>query len=417
MMTKEEYLQKRERLLQSAENALRKGDTHGAEEAEKIMGDIRLLDMENDTQETIPEIKPMKMPWMSDSTWSPQDGVEYLSAGSQQSELFLNNSRGMVDMVKEEEPGSNKILKIENALGLTVKGMVTGKWDNQELKNEVTTTSSGTLIPQVLSAQIIDIAREISLFSVAGVPVVPMKSNNVTISRVKKDPIFTFKAEGAEAEESTFELDGVQLNSKTCYGYAYVTIEAINSSQNLDAILKQVFAAAIANSVDIAMLYGQQAADGESYEDFAPYGIMNDKDILAVPASSTVSYDDVIKGAGAIRKNNGTPTAWAINAVTEEALELLKTTDGQYLQQPKSLDGLKKIVSNQLSHDESKGSDILVFDPKAMLIGIQNNIRIKIIEDEKCLKNGLVGFQIYTMQDCKVVRTKSICKITGVKTQ
>ena len=65
--------------------------------------------MENDTQETIPEIKPMKMPWMSDSTWSPQDGVEYLSAGSQQSELFLNNSRGMVDMVKEEEPGSNKI--------------------------------------------------------------------------------------------------------------------------------------------------------------------------------------------------------------------------------------------------------------------------------------------------------------------
>ena len=46
------------------------------------MGDIRLLDMENDTQETIPEIKPMKMPWMSDSTWSPQDGVEYLSAGS-----------------------------------------------------------------------------------------------------------------------------------------------------------------------------------------------------------------------------------------------------------------------------------------------------------------------------------------------
>ena len=251
----------------------------------------------------------------------------------------------------------------------------------------------------------------------AGVPVVPMKSNNVTISRVKKDPIFTFKAEGAEAEESTFELDGVQLNSKTCYGYAYVTIEAINSSQNLDAILKQVFAAAIANSVDIAMLYGQQAADGESYEDFAPYGIMNDKDILAVPASSTVSYDDVIKGAGAIRKNNGTPTAWAINAVTEEALELLKTTDGQYLQQPKSLDGLKKIVSNQLSNDESKGSDILVFDPKAMLIGIQNNIRIKIIEDEKCLKNGLVGFQIYTMQDCKVVRPKSICKITGVKTQ
>ena len=144
---------------------------------------------------------------------------------------------------------------------------------------------------------------------------------------------------------------------------------------------------------------------------------MNDKDILAVPASSTVSYDDVIKGAGAIRKNNGTPTAWAINAVTEEALELLNTTDGQYLQQPKSLDGLKKIVSNQLSHDESKGSDILVFDPKAMLIGIQNNIRIKIIEDEKCLKNGLVGFQIYTMQDCKVVRPKSICKITGVKTQ
>ena len=135
---------------------------------------------------------------------------------------------------------------------------------------------------------------------------------------------------------------------------------------------------------------------------------------MTVQSGETPSYDDVVKAAGAIRRVNGTPTAWAVNAATDEALELLKDSTGQYLAPPKALEGLQKIVSNQLTADETAGSDALVFDPTAMLIGVQNNLVIKIIEDENCLKKGLVGFQIYSMLDCKVIRPKAICRITGI---
>ncbi|MCI5529411.1 MAG: phage major capsid protein, partial [Blautia sp.] len=102
-------------------------------------------------------------------------------------------------------------------------------------------------------------------------------------------------------------------------------------------------------------------------------------------------------------------------AATDEALEMLKDSTGQYLEPPMSLNGMQKIVSNQLAYDEEKGSDALVFDPTAMVIGLQNNLVIKVIEDGECLKKGLVGFQIYSMLDCKAVRPKAICRVVGLK--
>ena len=142
---------------------------------------------------------------------------------------------------------------------------------------------------------------------------------------------------------------------------------------------------------------------------------MNDEDILTVSSGQKASYDDIVKAVGAIKRNNGMPSIWSVNAAVDESLELLKDSTGQYLAPPVSVANMNKIVSNQLASDKTNGSDGLVFDPTAMLIGLQNSLVIKLIEDEKCLKNGLVGFQIYSMLDCKTVRPKAICKITGMK--
>ena len=331
------------------------------------------------------------------------------------SNLFLNKSDKLADRVSVSDEKTKELLNQDGALGTVIKGMVTGKWSNQEFKNIVTTTSTGVLIPEVLSANIIDLARNLSLFTNAGVPVVPMESNNMTISRVKTDPTFAFKAEGTEGAEGSFELDSVELKAKTVYGYAYVSLESINSSKNLDQIIRQVFAQAMANTIDKAFIYGQANADNTGFETFAPGGIMNDSAINSISATTGGGYDDFIKAISKVRQANGNPTAYGINAETEELLSLLKTTDGQYLSAPKAVTDLQQIVSNQLKHDTTKGSDSLVFDPMAMLIGMQNNIQIKIIEDTECLKKGLIAFQIYSMLDCKTTRPKHICKITGIK--
>ncbi len=423
-MTKKEYDEKRKALYDKAQNLI---NDEKLDEANKIMEQIDQLDEKFDAiRETQANLRAMnddgaiKVPefLMNGGTVDPSGctvlsridlGGGYSAAAADP--LFLSGTRSMLDVARQTARG-NDILLQDGALGNTIRGMVTGKWSDSALKNEVTTTATGTLIPAVLSAKIIDIARNLSLFTAANVPVLPMTSNNMTISRVAEDPVFGFKQEAAEGVEVNLSIDGVKLESKTCYGYAYVSIEAIESSMNLDSILNNVFAKAIAEAIDQGMLYGATDDDGNTL-DYAPSGIMNDADILTLTATNS-AYDDFIKAAAMIRQQNYEPSAWAINAYTDQTLNLLADNDGRYLEAPATLSGLNKIVSNQLAYDSENGSDGLVFRPDSMVIGIQNNIRIKLIEDEKCLKNGMVGFQIYSMLDCKVVQPKAICRISGL---
>ena len=420
-MKREEYAAKRKKLLDEAQSLL---NENKLEESNAKMAEIETLDEQfSNEAKTLANTRALEDNHRVTNFYSNGvnvengtviDSIGNVKGGNNVSNsLFLNKSDKLADRVKLQDENSKQLLNQDGALGEVIKGMVTGKWSNLDLKNVVTTTSTGVLIPEILSANIIDMARNMSLFANAGVPIVPMESNNMTISRVAADPTFLFKAEGAEATENSFDLDSIELKAKTAYGYAYVSLESINSSKNLDQIIRQVFAQAMANAIDKAFIYGQY--NGTSYDTFAPGGIVNDADINSVAATAGSGYDAIIKAISKIRQANGNPTAYGINAETEELFSLLKTTDGQYLSAPKAVTDLQQIVSNQLSYDATKGSDALVFDPMAMLIGMQNNIQIKIIEDGECLKKGLIGFQIYSMLDCQATQPKHICKVTGIK--
>lgn len=301
-------------------------------------------------------------------------------------------------------------------IGKYIKGMVTGDWKGAETeKRAVLTSGTGVIIPQSLSGQIIDMARNQSLFTLAEVPVIPMESDNLTIGRIKKDPTIQFKKEGEEAPESGFELEAVKLKAKTCYGYAYVSLEAIRSSKNLTTIITNAFSSAIAEAIDQGMLNGQYNKTESKFEDFAPSGIMNDKYINTVDGTGVNGYDAIVKAIGKVRRNNGIASAYGINANTEEALSLLKDSNGQYLEPPKAVTNLNQIVTNQLKNDSLNGDEALVFDPRAMAIGIENNITIQMFNNtDECIKKGLVAFRVYAMLDCVVTQPQHICKIENM---
>lgn len=324
--------------------------------------------------------------------------------------IFLRNNESFFDRVVTVGENQNNI-----DLGKYIRGAVTGKWENADFEKRAFSTSTmGVLIPSVCSAQVIDHARNVSLFTKANVKIAPMETDNLTIARVKDDPEFYFKEELAEAKKIEFDIEPIKLKSKTCYGYAYVSLETIRSAANLSEILIQVFGQAIANSIDKAFIYGQYNDETSSYDSFAPSGIINDESVHSVVGGN--GWDDIIKALGKVRGSNGDPKIYAINSNTQEQLSLLKTNDGQYLDKPKVIESLTEIITNQLNHNDSTGNDALVFDPRALIIGIQNNIVIRMITDsDYCLKNGAVGFQIYSMIDCQSVTPKHICKITGMK--
>lgn len=316
--------------------------------------------------------------------------------------VTLRNGESMISRISDD---SQKNLD----LGKYVRGAVTGVWtDATEERNAFSTTANGVIIPQFLSAHIIDRARNTSLFGSSGVPIVPMDTNNMTIARVESDPTFSFKKELSESNAADLTLESVELKSKTAYGYAYVSLEAIHSANNLSEILYQVFSQAMADCIDKGMLYGQND------DDFAPSGIMNDDGINHIVATN-VRYNDFIKGISAIKRANGNPSVIGINAATDEYLSLLCDDTGKYLDEPKPFTELTKIISNQLECDDT-GSDALIFDPNAMIIGMQKNIIFRMFQDtDYCIKNGAVGFQIYSMLDCVATQPSHITKITGIK--
>jgi len=418
-MTREEYGVRRKFLLEQLQDMIDSNVSDDVYEAKKA--EIDKLDTEWDTiAQRAADARvlsdeqriPAAVQEWGNGSYCSMDGYGYQPRGSHTERLYLGNRYTMQDFAAEGHPDERVIADTPNALADTVRGIVTGKWSRPELKNAISTSGTAVLIPSILSARVIDKARELSLFGAAGVPVVPMESNNLTISRIAEDPTFAFKAEGAAAEESSFTLDSVQLRSHTLYGYCYVTLEAIESSRNLEDILYHVFSQAAAQAIDQAMLYGQSDGEG-GYDTFAPAGIMNDTDILTL--ASTGGYSDFIRAAGKIRKENGVPTIAAMNSVTDEALQLLADPDGHFIEPPAAFTSLRKIVTNQLAYDAQTGSDALVFDAEAMLIGIQNNLRIRMIEgSDEAIRKGMVAFQLISMLDCKVIRPKAICKITGI---
>lgn len=409
-MNKETYIERRNELLEKGQKLINEGKIS---EFNDIKTQIEKLDNDYEeytkTQANLNALQDNhKITDIWDKAANVNVGKVVASTGSKNTfSMFLNKGDKLSDRVQLDE--DEQIFNRDGALGEIIRGTVTGNWKDKELKNAITTTTSGVLIPSVLSSRIIDLARDISLFTSAGVPVAPMETNNLKISRVKTDPVFKFKEEGKAATESSFELDDVELKAKTVYGYAYLTLEAIESSMNLENIVQQTFANAIAQAIDKAFLYGQNS------DSFAPSGILNDENINSITATADSGYDDIIKAIGKVKQANGIPTVIGINSHTEELLALLKDQNGNYLAKPRVMEDLNTIVSNQLKYDSSAGSDALVFDPQALLIGIQKNLSMKIIEDTNCIEKGLIGIQLYSMQDCKTVYPKHICKITGIK--
>lgn len=231
----------------------------------------------------------------------------------------------------------------------------------------LTTVTGSVTIPQVLSAQILDVARDNSLLLSSGVPLVPMESNNLTIARLKEDLAFGFKPEGEAIEETPAEFEGVELKAKTAYGLMSASLELVRSGANLKEFLLQAMGQALGRAIDRGLLFGSLAHE--------PAGILlSDKinDVQQVAALS--DYAPFVQAVGKVRRANGEPTHMAINAEIDEVLNGLMTDQGLYLAPPPVLEKLTRILSNQLPADGGTGqneSTAMVFDPKAILVGIR----------------------------------------------
>lgn len=290
--------------------------------------------------------------------------------------------------------------------GKLVKGMGGLGWNGAEKERTYyRSMESGTnkiVIPQQLADKIVDYARTNSaLFG--NIPVVSMPNNNLTIAVQSKDGMAQFVKEGDLIPDTDIAFKSVKLEGKTLALFVPISEQLLETASNLTNQLTTSCARAIALALDKALLYGKGVVEEQTPE---IKGITNYENINKVTCN-TVDYDLIIKGAKPIKKANLTPTDVCLNSDLASGLEMLKTTDGQYVAPPKAIEKYKISESNNVEDNQA-----IVYDRNSLLLGIQKGITMEWGTSGDMFKRIQKGLRIIIRADLGVTNEKGLTLVT-----
>ncbi len=121
-----------------------------------------------------------------------------------------------------------------------------------------------------------------------------------------------------------------------------------------------------------------------------------------------------------MRGANGEPTALVVNAATDEIMNKFATAEGLPLPMPKVIEGIpNRLISNQLPANLGTGGNesvAMVYDPQAVVVGIQSPIRVELSREAgDAYKKGVVYLRVYAFCDVALTRPGWVCRVDGLK--
>jgi HK97 family phage major capsid protein len=233
----------------------------------------------------------------------------------------------------------------------------------------MTTTSGSAVVPTVWASDIIDRARNMAAVLRAGAQITPMDAKVVQIGRLTTDPTAAFRTEGSTVTASDPVFDNVTLTATTMSALVIGSMEWFQDAPNVDEVVANAIAKAVALQLDLVALYGGVTSGGEGINlanPPNPRGVL--ATLLAVAASSVLGgaangtsqtaatfYNEVVDTIYTPRDNNESPNAllWPSRLARKYA-EAYDTTN-QPLRQPPDVEQITKYISNQVASGFSQG--------------------------------------------------------------
>lgn len=303
-------------------------------------------------------------------------------------------------------------------LGDIMRAMVTGKRTDAEERAlaEGTTTAGGFTVPAPLAAEFIDRLRARSVVMAAGARTVPMTSQTLAIARLETDPEIAWRAENAVVADSDPTFGRVLLTAKSLMGYVKVSRELLDDSVNVGEILQNAITKAAALELDRACLYGTGA-------DNQPEGLAVISGINSVSmgnnGAALTNYDKVIDTIYEMQLDNASdPTAMIYHPRTGAAFAKLKDGQNNPLTVPEMVARVPKLTTTSVPIDETQGtastaSSILTGDFRQMLVGIRDNLTIRVLT-ERFADNNQVAFIFGLRADMQLAHKASFSKLIGI---
>jgi len=282
-------------------------------------------------------------------------------------------------------------------IGDLVVGYVTGKPRNKEVREAMSTTGSGILVPTEVFENFIDMLRDQNFLSNA--TIYPMTSKALVIPKVIGDIEANFKAENELIVESAPIFDQVRLEAKPLYAMTSISLELLESSGiDIGAAVTNIMASSMAASIQNFMLHGD--VSGLGFE-----GVLNDPAINTVDAD-TIDYATIGAGIRAIRNANGVPNGVVINSNDSMNLELMTDTTNQFIQPPKFMENL---TMYDVAGAMPEGSAV-AFDLRAIAWGIlsQGGLQMDIDKSGDAFNRGSVKIRARINSDFALTNPKLV---------
>jgi HK97 family phage major capsid protein len=305
-----------------------------------------------------------------------------------------------------------------------------------QLVRSMSTTSGSALVPTVWSADIIDRARNFAAVVQAGAELVPMDAKIVQIGRLTADPTASFRAEGSPVTASDPVFDNVTLTAKTLSALVVGSMEWFQDAANVNNVVSDAVAKAIALQLDLCCLFGGITAGNELGAGQVPAGgLASPPNPVGILASLLANYPGNVLGAA----TNGTAitaaTPWnelldtwftpmdgneqpnAILLNSRMARKYAKTYDtlGQPLRIPADLDPAvaPRFVTNQIPSFTAGtmaniATDIFGGDFRQLIVGHRLDLTVQTLT-ERYAENGQVAIVAHWRGDVAVARPRAFC--------
>jgi HK97 family phage major capsid protein len=308
-------------------------------------------------------------------------------------------------------------------IGAYVRGMVTGKWDS-ELRTMAEGTLSGgyAVVPSPLSLQVIDLLRNQAQVHRAGATSVAMTSSTLKMARLGSDVTAGWKAENAAMTYSDNSFQQITFVANTLIAGAKISLELIEDSENIDAVVQNSISKALALALDYAALYGSGGAP-------SPTGIKGQSGVnltvLGANGYALVDWSKLSAGISTLQQANVQGPLGAIySARTAGELDNLRDTLGQPMRPTDAVAQMAKFVSNQVPNNLTVGtatttSDCFIGQWDQCIVGYRNSMTMEISREAadstgSAFTNAQVWIRAYLRADVQLAHPQAFNVLTGI---
>jgi len=314
-------------------------------------------------------------------------------------------------LVPQDAPGQGL------TLSAMIRSMVTGKDAGVDFRAQMgggSPSGGGVLVPDPLSANLIDLARNQARVIQAGASSIPMTSSTLRIPRQIAGAAGQWKGENAALSAiSDLTFDAVTLTAKTIMAVAKMSVELAEDGQDVEGIIDRDLGAALALAIDAAALRGAIATPPAVQ--LNPIGILNSGATVTPLGDPLTTYGPFSAAVERIRTANGEPGSVIYSPAVSGILDRLTNSLHDPLTPPESFRNLGKFITNQADTGEAYLGDF-----SRLLIGLRTDVTLEVSRvagdsDGSAFRNLQVWVRAYARMDCVVTRSSYFEVLTDIE--